>query len=338
MKRKLKEETILFISVVKWVFLASVIGIIVGLSTTIFLKALNLSIAFTHQQPFYFYFLPIALFLSVVLTKYLAPDAEGHGTEKVIEAVHKRSGKINASVVPVKLAATIITLASGGSAGKEGPCAQIGAGLSSIFADLFKFNESERRKLVICGISGGFAAVFGTPIAGAIFGVEVLFAGSILYDVLLPSFISGIMAYQVSSFFGITYFYHPLKFTYVFSEFFFLKVVLLGLFLGICSLLLIEALYLGKKASEKIKVWQPLKGLLGGALLVVLALIFSKQYLGLGLDTIEMSLSGGDIVWYAFILKIIFTMITLSLGGSGGIITPIFFIGATAGTAFATVF
>ena len=338
MKRRIKEETILFISVVKWVFLASVIGIIVGLSTTIFLKALNWSIAFTHQQPFYFYFLPIALFLSVILTKYLAPDAEGHGTEKVIEAVHNRSGKINASVVPVKLAVTIITLASGGSAGKEGPCAQIGAGLSSVFADLFKFNDSERRKLVICGISGGFAAVFGTPIAGAIFGVEVLFAGSILYDVLLPSFISGIMAYQVSSFFGITYFYHPLKFTYVFSEFFFLKVVLLGLFLGICSLLLIEALYLGKKASEKIKVWQPLKGLLGGALLVVLALIFSKQYLGLGLDTIEMSLSGGDIVWYAFILKIIFTMITLSLGGSGGIITPIFFIGATAGTAFATVF
>ena len=338
MKRRIKEETILVISVVKWVFLASVIGIIVGLSTTIFLKALNWSIAFTHQQPFYFYFLPIALFLSVILTKYLAPDAEGHGTEKVIEAVHNRSGKINASVVPVKLAATIITLASGGSAGKEGPCAQIGAGLSSVFADLFKFNDSERRKLVICGISGGFAAVFGTPIAGAIFGVEVLFAGSILYDVLLPSFISGIMAYQVSSFFGITYFYHPLKFTYVFSEFFFLKVVLLGLFLGICSLLLIEALYLGKKASEKIKVWQPLKGLLGGALLVVLALIFSKQYLGLGLDTIEMSLSGGDIVWYAFILKIIFTMITLSLGGSGGIITPIFFIGATAGTAFATVF
>ena len=338
MKRRLKEETILFISVVKWVFLASVIGIIVGLSTTIFLKALNWSISFTHQQPLYFYFLPVALFLSTVLTKYLAPDAEGHGTEKVIEAVHRRSGKINAAVVPVKLAATIITLASGGSAGKEGPCAQIGAGLSSVFADLFKFNESERRKLVICGISGGFAAVFGTPIAGAIFGVEVLFAGSILYDVLLPSFISGIMAYQVSSFFGITYFYHPLKFTYVFSEFFFLKVVLVGLFLGLCSLFLIEALYLGKKISDKIKVWSPLKGLLGGALLVVLALTFSKQYLGLGLDTIEMSLSGGDIVWYAFILKIIFTMITLSLGGSGGIITPIFFIGATAGTLFATIF
>ena len=89
------------------------------------------------------------------------------------------------------------------------------------------------------------------------------------------------MAYQVSSFFGITYFYHPLKFTYVFSEFFFLKVVLVGLFLGVCSLFLIEALYLGKKVSEKIKIWEPLKGVLGGTLLIVLALIFSKQYLGL---------------------------------------------------------
>ena len=336
MKIKLKEETILFISVIKWVFLASIIGVIVGLSTTIFLKAMNGSIAFTHQQPFYFLLLPLGLFLSSVLTKYLAPDAEGHGTEKVIEAVHKRSGRINAVVVPVKLVATIITLATGGSAGKEGPCAQIGAGLSSVFADLFRFNDAERKKLVICGISAGFAAVFGTPIAGAIFGVEVLFAGSILYEVLLPSFISGIMAYQVSSHFGVTYFYHPLKFTYVFTEFFFLKVVLIGLFLGVCSLFLVEALYLGKKVSEKIKIWEPWKGLLGGTLLIVLALIFSKQYLGLGLDTIEFSLAGGNIIWYAFILKIIFTMITLSLGGSGGIITPIFFIGATAGSLFAT--
>ena len=78
MKRRLKEETILFISVIKWVFLASVIGVIVGLATTIFLKALNWSVAFTNQQPFYFLLLPVGLFLSTVLTKYLAPDAEGH--------------------------------------------------------------------------------------------------------------------------------------------------------------------------------------------------------------------------------------------------------------------
>lgn len=336
LKRKFKEQIVLFVSVAKWAFLATIIGVIVGLSTTVFLKILDGSIRYTHQQPFYFLFLPIAFFLSVLLTKYIAPEAKGHGTEKVIEAVHKYSGKINASVVPVKLFATVFTLAFGGSAGKEGPCAQIGAGLSSVFAEIFKFRDSERKKLVICGISAGFAAVFGTPIAGAIFGVEVLFAGSILYDVLLPSFISGIIAYQVSSFLGVSYFHYPLKFTYLFSEFFFLKVVLAGVFLGLCSLLLIEALSIGKEISDKIKVWEPLKGLMGGALLAVFAMAFSQQYLGLGLDTIEVTLSGGDIVWYAFLLKIIFTMITLSFGGSGGIITPIFFIGATAGSLFAT--
>ncbi len=122
-----------------------------------------------------FLLLPAALFLSALLVKYLAPDAEGHGTEKVIEAVHKESGKIKPAVVPVKLVATIVTLALGGSAGKEGPCAQIGAGLASIFADILRFDDHDRKKLVICGISAGFAAVFGTPIAGSIFGVEVLF-------------------------------------------------------------------------------------------------------------------------------------------------------------------
>lgn len=335
MKRRIKEETVLFISILKWVFLASVIGVMVGLSTTIFLKALRFSIALTGHHSFYFYLLPAALFLSALLSKYLAPDAEGHGTEKVIEAVHKHSGKINAAVIPIKLVTTILTLAAGGSAGKEGPCAQIGAGLSSVFADFFRFSRAERKKLVICGISGGFAAVFGTPIAGAIFGVEVLFAGSILYEVLLPSIISGIMAYEVSSYFGVSYFHHPLVFTYVFSPFLFVKVILAGLFLGLCSLLLIEALRLGKETSERIVLWEPLKGILAGGCLIVLALIFSRVYLGLGLDTIQSCLAGGKIVWYAFILKIFFTMVTLSFGGSGGIITPIFFIGAAAGSAIA---
>ena len=333
MKFKIEESTV-FISVVKWFVLATLVGIIVGGTVTLFLKALTFSIDLAEQYPSYFLALPIVLFLSILITQ-LAPDAAGHGTEKVIAAIHKNSGRIKILVVPVKLFTTIITLAAGGSVGKEGPCAQIGAGLASGFADLFRFDDYDRRKLVICGISAGFASVFGTPIAGAIFGVEVLFIGTILYDVLLPSFIAGITAYQISSAFGIKYFYHSIEIIPAFSEVYFLKVAIAGIFFGLCSIYMIDLLKVLEKISEKITIWKPLKGLIGGGLLIALTFTFSTSFLGLGLDTIESCLKGHEIVWYAFLVKVLFTAVTLSFGGSGGILTPVFFVGATSGAVFA---
>ena len=337
MRRRFAEQSMLFISILKWVILATIVGSIVGLSTSGFLIALNFSIAFARRSPYYFFSLPVAFCLSALLVKLLAPEAEGHGTEKVIEAVHKRSGRIDKAVVPVKLVATIITLAAGGSAGKEGPCAQIGAGLSSLFADLFRFNNRDRKKLVICGISAGFAAVFGTPIAGAIFGVEVLFVGTLLYDVLLPSFISGITAFQVSSALGVKYFHHAIAFTPVFTELFFLKVVVAGIWFGMCSFIMIEILHSAEKLSGLLNISKPIKGILGGTAVLLLALVFSRQYLGLGLESIEAVLNGQPVSWYAFFVKSVFTGATLSFGGSGGIVTPIFFVGATSGSLYARI-
>lgn len=331
----LAEELVITISVLKWVALATCIGVIVGLATTAFLRLLHVATAYTGQFSWYFLLLPVAMFTSSAVIKWLAPDAEGHGTEKVIEAIHTRSGRIKAAVVPVKLAATVATIACGGSAGKEGPCAQIGAGLASTFASVFRFGDHDRKKLVICGISAGFAAVFGTPIAGSIFGVEVLVAGSILYDVLLPSFIAGVTSFQVASAFGVAYFYHPINFVPVFSETFFAKIVLAGIVFGLCAVLLILALRASQRAATALKMWRPLKGLLGGAALVGLTLLVSTKYLGLGLETIQSTLQGVASSWYDFLLKIIYTSTTLSFGGSGGIVTPIFFIGATAGSGYA---
>ncbi len=333
--KKITEETVLLISVLKWFVLSSIVGSVVGLSTGLFLYLLNWSTLYTGQFPYYFVLLPAALFLSPLITENLAPEAEGHGTEKVIEAIHRRAGRISAAVVPVKLLTTIITLAAGGSAGKEGPCAQIGGGLASVVADLLRFGRRDRKKLVICGISAGFASVFGTPIAGAIFALEVLFVGNIMYDVLLPSFVAAVMGHQVSAALGVTYFYHVIELVPAFSEVFFAKVVLAGICFGLCSLALIESMKYFKALADRMPMWEPFKGVLGGLMLVVIGFLFSSRYLGLGLSTIEAVLQGQDIPWWAFAVKILATSITLTFGGSGGIVTPIFFVGSTFGQVYA---
>lgn len=336
-KQSLVEETVLFVSVFKWICAAAGVGVVVGLSTAVFIKILLWAQHLSSQWEFYYFLLPVALAVSVFLVRFFEPDAEGHGTEKVIEAIHKRSGKIRASVVPVKLAATIITLAAGGSVGKEGPCAQIGAALASQFADLFRLSDEDRKKLVICGISAGFASVFGTPISGAIFGVEVLFVGSILYEVLLPSFVAGLIGYKVAAACGVPYFYHPISQVPA-GGLFFLQVTAAGIFLGLCARLFIGILQAGKYCSARLRINPFGKAFLAGLVLAGLTLLVSPRYLGLGIETIQDTLNGSSPPWYSFILKAVFTSITLSFGGSGGIVTPIFFVGSTAGACFAGLF
>jgi H+/Cl- antiporter ClcA len=338
MRQRFTEGGVIFVSVLKWFFLASCVGVLVGTATYGFLEILKFCFSYAGEHPYYFVTLPVALFLSSLIIEYVSKEAGGYGTERVIAAVHRGSGKIKAIVIPAKLLATVITLAGGGSVGKVGPSAQIGAGLSSLVADVVGFSDGDRKKLVICGISAGFAAVFGAPIAGAIFGIEVLFVGGLLYDVLLPSFVAGIVSYQVASALGTTYLHHAIDYSPVFSDSFLLFVALSGVFFGLCSFFLIEVMRYGKRISSSIKLWPPLKGLIGGTILVVLAFIFSADYMGLGTGTIEAALSGEDVVWYAFLMKIVFTCVTFNAGGSGGMITPIFFIGATAGVFFATIF
>jgi H+/Cl- antiporter ClcA len=202
---------------------------------------------------------------------------------------------------------------------------------------MLRVSNRDRVKLVTCGISAGFASVFGTPIAGAIFGVEVLAIGQIQYAVLFLSFVAGIMAYETSNYFGIRYFHNPIPVNQPFSELFFSEIILIGLACGLCSFLFIEILQVTHKLSQRIKVWKPLKGFIGG-LLVLLTLGISERYLGLGLPVIEGSLRGQSTYRYDFLIKMYATVITLSFGGSGGIITPIFFIGSTFGIFLAKLF
>ncbi|HOD76334.1 MAG TPA: chloride channel protein, partial [Syntrophorhabdaceae bacterium] len=163
MKREFEEESAIFASIAKWFLLATLTGTVIGLVSAGFLKALNFSIRLMEGHHHYFLLLPAGLLISVFIRKMTGDETKGLGAE--IEAVHKKSGKIKPRAVFLKLVATIVTVATGGSAGKEGPCAEIGAGISSILSDVLRLSKYDRKKLVICGISAGLAAVFGTPIS-----------------------------------------------------------------------------------------------------------------------------------------------------------------------------
>lgn len=338
MKPRISEQLTLFASIVKWSAYASVVGILAGGGTALFLKMLSMGTGAAASVPHYQLFLPLVLLVSSALVRYLAPDAAGHGTEKVIEAVHQRMGRIAFRVVPVKLFATIITLAGGGSAGKEGPCAQIGAGLASVFASVARMPESDRKKLVICGISAGFATVFGTPVAGALFGIEVLVLGHMMYEVMFPSFVAGIVGYHVAILLGVTYPYESITIASNMTSWGFLEMLLLGVWCGLVALFFIQLLHVVHSQLERISRHWITGALIGGILLVIIGLLVSQEYLGLGLSTIEAGLRGEHIPAGAVFWKSVTTAITLGCGGSGGVLTPVFFIGTAAGNLFATVF
>jgi H+/Cl- antiporter ClcA len=344
--KRLVEQSSIIASVAKWTFLSGIVGILIGMIVTLFLNLLHYTESQRGVFPFhYYYLLPFGLMLSVWLTRTFAPDAKGHGTEKVIEAVHKKDGHINIAVIPVKLLATVITLFTGGSAGKEGPGAQIGAGTASAISDMLRFSKRDRKKLVVCGISAGFATVFGTPIAGAIFGIEVLIVGTIMYDLLLPSIVAGFTAFFTAQYLGATYTYYEISY---FQHFFIdivliSKVILGGIFFGLVAYLIVATLKQTERIVEKIPMNPYKKAFGAGLLLVLLSFIVGDKFFGLGLDTISQTMQfegsvAADIPWYASIMKIFYTAVTLGSGGSGGIVTPIFYIGATSGHFFGGLF
>lgn len=328
----------MFFSIFRWVIIAALIGSVVGVVVGLFLNLLDISIEHTHQIPWYFLALPVVMAFNIWVTKRFAPDSEGHGTEKVIEAIHKDNGNIRGRVVPFKMLSTILTLAAGGSAGKEGPSAHIGGTMGSVLANLFKISPEDRKKFVICGISAGFSAVFGTPIAGAIFGVEVLFVGTLLYEVLMPSFVAGMAGYQVAAMMGVAHEATHIVSVPDFSIFFFFKIIMAGFIFGGCALLFIEAMKLCKGVAKKIPGPEIMTGIVGGLALIAVTLMLSDAYLGLGVPMIYHALEGQSIPWYAFLAKMLTTGITLNFGGGGGSVTTIFFVGATAGNTLATLF
>jgi H+/Cl- antiporter ClcA len=336
------EHTALLISTLKWALLGAGAGLCVGLGTRAFLWSLarsaELARALTFGRFPVFVLLPFALPACVWIIRTFAADARGHGTEAVISAVHQRSGRVDWAVAPVKLGATVLTLAFGGSVGKEGPAAQIGAALTSLFADVLRLRDDDRRRLVICGISAGFAAIFGTPVSGALFGIEVLYLGRIDYSVIFPALVAGIVGHLAC---GVRPPFPSLEVAVADTSQARTILVMLaaGALFGLAALLLIESLRFFERALRRFEPRPYVVAAAGGSVLALLYAMVGDTYAGLGTETINGVLAGTTpVAAAAFLLKILATSVTLDSGGSGGIVTPIFFIGATSGAALAPIF
>ncbi|HEY8418038.1 MAG TPA: chloride channel protein [Limnochordales bacterium] len=321
-------------SLLKWLVLSTLAGAVAGLGAVVFLKGLHSAVdQMARITPGWrLALLPVMGGLSGWIVWRFAPQAAGHGTEAVIAAVHERDGDIPFRVVPVKALATIVSLAGGGSAGKEGPCTQIGSGLASALARLLRLSPADRRRLAICGIGAGFTALFGTPLGGAIFAIEVLFGGALLYEILFPSLVAGFTAYQVSQWFHVDYLRPSAPVTAGSGELVFLKALVLGAFLGLVALALIEALEAAERFFHRLPLPAPVRPVVGGVVLAALAVVAGTEYLGMGIETMEEAVAGAALAPAAFLWKLVFTAVTLGSGWSGGVMLPIFFIGAAAGS------
>ncbi len=322
-----------FFHILKWLALATLVGLVVGVLDTAFLKLLDLAIGTRNTVPCFYVALPFALYGVALLSRKLAKQHKDFSTDAVIKRIntHRPVSLVSAAKTFVL---AIVTMAMGGSVGKEAPCADVGAGVSAFLARALRLSPQDQRKMMICGVSAGFAGVFGVPVSGALFGLEVLWVGHIFYEVMFPALVAGITAYGVTSWLGVNYLYHPLAFVPVFSEQFFLKVVIAGLFFGMVSVLFIE---INKWVRTLLRYMTVHSGMfmtcmVGGVVLVLIGHFASTLYLGLGMAGIDGPLSGAPLASpFGFLYKMITTSVTLAAGGIGGIVTPIFFVGAQAG-------
>lgn len=321
-----------------WLFISALIGLCVGSASAFFLVSLKWATSFREENLWIIAFLPIGGLLIGLSYHYWGKNVV-KGNNQIIDEILLPQNLISLRMTPLVLFGTIATHFFGGSAGREGTAVQMGSSIADQFTKILKVKSRDRKILLIMGISAGFASVFGTPLAGAVFALEVLIVGRIRYDAILPSFLAAILAdYVCAGLWGVGHTHYEIPFVPAMNPAHLLWAVLAGVLFGLAGMLFARACTFWGTLFKKTISWAPLRPLVGGVFIALSVwAIGTTKYIGLGVPTIVDAFQE-PLPLYDFLAKILYTSFTLGAGFKGGEVTPLFFTGATLGNALAYVF
>ena len=312
----------------KWFVISIFVGFIGGILGTLFYSGVSWSNYLREHNPWLIWFLPLGGLIIVFL--YKLTDTEGRNTNDIIDSI-TLGNDIEDELIPVIFFSTIITHLFGGSAGREGAALQIGGTLGCIIGKIVHADEKESRIVILSGMSAVFSALFGTPVAATVFALEVCSVGIIHYSGLVPCGTAALTAYLITRLFGIA----PTKFiigVVPAKAMLMAKVAVLAIACAILSVIFCELMHTSAKLAEKHIPNPFIRVAVGGIIIIILTkLVGSYDYNGGGTSVIERAIEFGEAKPFAFLLKMLFTAITLACGFKGGEIVPTFFIGATFG-------
>jgi H+/Cl- antiporter ClcA len=324
------KNTLLLIS--KWILICVLTGIFSGSASAFFLVSLEWVTLFREHQNWIIWLLPMGGLAIGLLYHFYGSDVV-KGNNLLLEEYENPQKTIPLKIAPLVLIGTLITHLFGGSAGREGTAVQMSGAIADQFTGLFKLDNSDRKTLIILGISAGFASVFGTPLAGTLFALEVLYFSKISFKSIILSFITAYIAYFTVEFWQVKHTHYSIPEVPEMTFKMIPWLLIVGAIFGLAAMLFSRSTHFwGKLFSKNIK-YPPLRPFVGGLILVVaIYSIGITKYIGLGIPTIVESFSTTN-QWYDFLLKILFTGFTLGAGFKGGEVTPLFFVGATLGSA-----